>query len=70
MSGAAFAEAVEAAGRLTDEYQAALIDLLQRRRAEAGRRQVAADVREANAEFAAGGYRPASPDDILRDALS
>jgi hypothetical protein len=60
---------VEAAGRLAAEDKQALIDLLQRRRAEAGRRQVAADVREANAEYAAGGCRPASPDDILRDAV-
>ena len=69
MSGAAFAEAVEAAARLPDEDQAALVDLLQRRLAETGRRQVAADVRAANAEFAAGGCRPASPDDIVRDVL-
>ena len=69
MSVATFAEAVEAAGRLTDEDQAALVGLLQRRLAEAGRRQVAADVRDANAEFAAGGCRPASPEDILRDVL-
>jgi len=71
MNGAAFAEAVEAAGRLSDEDQLALIDLLRRRRlAEAGRRQVADDVREANAEFTSGGCRPASPDEILRVALS
>ncbi len=70
MTNETFAEVVDAAGRLPNEDQAALVVLLQRRLAEAGRRQVATDVRDANAEFAAGGCRPASPDDIVRDALS
>ncbi|MGL6095921.1 MAG: hypothetical protein ACRC7O_09020 [Fimbriiglobus sp.] len=70
MSEAAFAEAVEAAGRLPDEDLAALVGLLQRRLADQRRQGVAADVRDASAEFATGQCRSASPDDILRDALS
>jgi hypothetical protein len=65
-----FADAVEAADRLPDDDQAALIDLLRRRMAEAGRRRVVAEARDARAEFAAGECRAASVDDILRDALS
>ncbi|MCZ2342663.1 MAG: hypothetical protein LC104_12865 [Bacteroidales bacterium] len=70
MSQPAFAEIVEAIGQLPDEDQAAIIDLLQRRLAEAGRRRIATDIQEANAEFAAGQCEPAAPDDILRNILS
>ncbi len=65
-----FADAVEAAGRLPDDDQAALIEVLRRRLADAGRQRVVADVRDARAELAAGRCRAASADDILRDALS
>ena len=65
-----FADAVEAAGQLPDDDQRALIDLLQRRLADAGRRRLVAEVQEARVQFAGGQCRPATPDDILRDVLS
>jgi uncharacterized Zn finger protein len=52
---------------LTPEDQAELVEVIQRRLAEQGRRRVAADVREARDEFAAGRSEPSSVDDLMRD---
>ena len=64
-----FSEVLEAADQLSPEDQQALIAILHRRLAQAGRQQLAADVQEARAEFAAGHCQPATPDDLLREIL-
>lgn len=70
MPSTPFADVVEAAGQLPDDDQRALIDLLQRRLADAGRRRLVAEVQEARAQFASGLCQPATPDEILDDVLS
>jgi len=69
MPSTPFADAVEAAGQLPDDDQRALIDLLQRRLADADRRRLVAEVQEARAQFASGMCHPATPDEILDDVL-
>jgi hypothetical protein len=64
---APFNGAVEAAERLSPEEQQDLVEILQRRLAEAGRQRVAADVQAARREFAAGKTKAASLQEILRE---
>ena len=65
-----FGEVLEAADQLSPDEQQALIAILHRRLAQAGRRQLAADIEEARQEFAAGRCQPATPDELMREILS
>jgi hypothetical protein len=60
-----FAEVLDAADRLPLEDQEALIGILHRRLAEAGRRRVVADVKSGREEFEAGLCKPTSVDDLM-----
>ena len=62
-----FDQLLDAVERLAPEDQAEFVALVQRRLAERGRRRVVADVKDARAEFVAGGCTPATVDDLLRD---
>ena len=64
-----FDEVLESAEQLSPEDQEALIAILHRRLAEAGRLRLAADVREARQEFAAGKCLPATAETIMREIL-
>ena len=63
----AFGEVLEAADQLSPDEQQALVAILQRRLAQAGRQRLAADVQEARQEFAAGRCRPATPVELMRE---
>lgn len=66
----AFGEVLDAADQLSLDEQEALIEILHRRLAQAGRQRVVAEVREAQDEFVAGQCQPVTPDDLMRDILS
>lgn len=70
MPSTTFDEVLDAIEHLPVEQQADLIDVVRRRLAERGRQQIAADAREACAEFAAGKTRPTSIDDLMREIES
>ena len=65
-----FDEILEAAERLDDDAQAELIAILERRRLERRREQIAEDVAQVRREFAAGLCKPMTASEIMRDALS
>ena len=56
-----FADALEAAGKLTLPEQEELVDILHRRMIEQRRAEICQDVQDAEREFQAGGCRPVSP---------
>jgi hypothetical protein len=64
-----FGEVLEAADQLCPDEQQALIAILCRRLAQAGRRQLAAEVQEARQEFATGQCRTVTPDELMREIL-
>jgi len=64
-----FGEVLEAANHLSHDEQEELIAILHRRLVQAARQRVAADVKEARQEFAAGHCLPASPDELMREIL-
>ena len=61
---------MEAIEHLPVDEQADLLEVLQRRLAERGRRRVIDDVIEARTQFGSGETRPASVDDIMREIES
>lgn len=61
----AFGEVLEAADQLSLDEQEALIEILHRRLAQAGRQRVVAEVKEAQAELAAGKCAAVAPDDLI-----
>ena len=65
-----FGEVLEAIDQLSLEEQETLLDIVQRRLAEQGRKQLAAEIEEARIEFAAGRCRPATVDDLMKEILS
>lgn len=65
-----FGEVLEAMDRLSPDDQEALIAILRRRLAEEGRKRVAAEISEARREFASGGCRPATADELVREIKS
>jgi len=65
--GMPFGEVLEAADQLSPEEQQALIAILHRRLAQAGRRLLAVEVQEARREFAEGRCKPATPDELMRE---
>lgn len=64
-----FGEVLEAAEHLSLEEQQALIAILHRRLAQAGRQRLAAEIQEARQEFAQGQCRPVTPDELMREIL-
>lgn len=65
-----FGEVLDAADKLTEDEQAALIDILRRRRVERERERLIAEVEEGEREFERGGCPPKTTDEIMRDILS
>jgi hypothetical protein len=65
-----FGDVLEAVDQLSADEQEALVSILHHRLAEEGRKRVASDVRELRQEFAAGGCRPTTPDDLMREISS
>jgi hypothetical protein len=64
-----FAEVLEAADHLSAEEQEELIAILQKRKALAARRQLVADIQDAEREFAEGKCKSATPDEIMREVM-
>ena len=65
-----FADVLEAVDQLSDEDQAALVEIVRRRAAELGRKRVVAEALEAQCEYEEGGCRPTTPDELMNDILS
>jgi len=65
-----FGEVLEAIDRLSSEEQETLLDIVQRRLIERGRKQLAADIQEARTEFAAGRCQPTTVEDLMKEILS
>ncbi len=66
----AFDEALEAVEHLPVDQQSDLIEVVRRRIAERGRRQVVADVQEARADSAAGDAKAVMADELLKEITS
>lgn len=64
-----FGEVLDAADLLSREEQEELVAVLHRRLAEAARKRLIADVREARSDFANGRCMPTTPDDLMREIL-
>jgi hypothetical protein len=56
---------LELADKLPDEDQELLLDLLRRRRAEAWRKQLAADIRQARSDYRSGKLKSESVDELI-----
>jgi hypothetical protein len=65
-----FSEALEAVEKLTLPEQEELIDILRRRMIEQRRAELVKDVLDAEREFQAGGSRPVSPNELIKEILS
>ena len=65
-----FSDVLEAAEHLDTDAQGELVAVLTRRLAERGRERVAATVREARREFAAGQCQVTNATDLVREAQS
>jgi len=65
-----FAELLDAADHLSLEEQADLVEILTRRISERRRDELAEEVREARADYAAGRCSPSSSSAILKNILS
>ena len=64
-----FARVVEDASELSLDEQDTLIEILRSRRIEQRRRELLADVLESEEEFARGLCRPATVDEIMKEAM-
>jgi len=62
-------EVLEAADRLSHEEQEELIDILQRRLAQASRDRLVAEVRESRQEFADGRCLPTTPSELMLEIM-
>ncbi len=65
-----FAEALDAADKLSADEKEELIAILHRRMAEEGRRRLVAEVQEAKKEYAAGQYRAVTVEELMREIES
>jgi hypothetical protein len=65
-----FGEVLEAADRLSPDEQETLVSIIQHRLAERGRKRLQDAIQEARREFAEGGCRPASVDELMSGILS
>ena len=64
-----FDKILDAADQLPLDDQRQLIDILNRRLAQASGLRIAKDIEEARAEFAAGKCKPVTPEELLREIL-
>ena len=65
-----FGEVLEAIDKLSWEEQETLLDIVQHRLVERGRKQLAADIQEVRTEFAAGRCQPTTVEDLMKEILS
>jgi hypothetical protein len=65
-----FSEVVDAASQLSLDEQVVLMEILHRRMIEKGREEILADVEESRREFREGQLRPATAEEIMKEALS
>ena len=65
-----FGDVLDAIDRLSLEEQETLMDIVQRRIAERGRKMLAAEIQEARQEFAEVQCRPATADELMKEILS
>jgi hypothetical protein len=65
-----FGEVLEAIDQLSLDEQETLLDIIQHRIAERERKRLAAEIREARQEFAAGGCHPTTADELMEEILS
>ena len=64
-----FGEVLDAVDRLSLDDQEDLLDVLNRRIIERRREAMLQDIREAQEEFADGGCRPATVDELMKEIL-
>jgi hypothetical protein len=64
-----FGEVLDAAEQLSQEEQHELVAILNRRLAEAARKQIALDVQEARQQLAEGKCQPATADELMREIM-
>ncbi len=65
-----FGEVLEVIDQLSLDEQETLIDILHRRLAERGRKQLVAEIEAAQQEFADGQCQPTTADDLMKEILS
>lgn len=65
-----FRDVLEAIAQLSLDEQATLVEILQHRVAEQGRKQLVAEVQAADQEFAQGICQPTTADDLMAEILS
>jgi predicted CopG family antitoxin len=65
-----FSDLLDQIGRMTEDDQTALVEIVRRRLIEQRRSDIARDISEANADFKAGRCRVGTPDEIMREILS
>jgi len=65
-----FGDVLEAIDKLSLDELETLMDIVQRRIAERGRKLLAAEIREARQEFAASRSRQATADELMKEILS
>ena len=65
-----FGEVLEAIDQLSLDEQETLLDIVQRRLAERGRKRLAAEIQEARQEFASGGIKPVCLDNVISTGFS
>jgi hypothetical protein len=64
-----FWEVLEAADQLSADEQERLLEILRHRLAAQARNAIALNIQEAREEFAQGGCRAATVDEIMKEAL-
>jgi hypothetical protein len=65
-----FGEVLDAIDKLSQEEQETLLDIVQRRIAERGRKLLTAEIQEARQEFAAGRCQSTTADELMTEILS
>lgn len=65
-----FGEVLEAVDHLSLEEQQTLVEIVRRRVVEQGRKRLAAEIQEANQEFAEGRCRQVTADELMNEVLS
>ncbi len=65
-----FGDVLEAAEQLSEDEQETLVDILEKRRAERRRDEIAEEVKAARLEHQRGETRPTSADELMDEILS
>jgi hypothetical protein len=65
-----FGDVLDTIDRLSLDEQETLLDIVQRRIAERGRKMLAAEIQEARQELVEGRCRPATADELMKEILS